>query len=121
MGPSRGTEFYLNVGAGFHSNDARAVVTGDGAATAPTTPLVRATGNGVGVGRAWRLVNLEGGYHISKRARVVLDVFNVLNAHHSDIDYFYTSRLTGEAAGVDDIHLHPVLPRTARVGLVIGF
>ena len=40
----------------------------------------------------------------------------------SDIDYFYTSRLPGEPAeGVDDIHFHPVLPRTARLNLIVGF
>jgi hypothetical protein len=50
-----------------------------------------------------------------------LDVFNLLNAADSDIDYYYTSRLRGEpAGGVDDIHLHPTLPRTARLSLTIG-
>jgi hypothetical protein len=46
----------------------------------------------------------------------------VLNALDSDIDYFYASRLPGEsAAGVEDIHLHPTLPRTARIGLLLAF
>ena len=54
--------------------------------------------------------------------RVALDVFNLFNAKHSDIDYFYTSRLPGEpAGGIDDIHLHPAAPRTARVNLIVGF
>jgi hypothetical protein len=54
--------------------------------------------------------------------RIALDVFNLFNAKHSDVDYFYTSRLRGEPlGGVDDIHLHPTLPRTARVSLVVGF
>jgi hypothetical protein len=36
----------------------------------------------------------------------------------SDIDYFFASRLRGEPLeGVDDIHFHPAVPRTARVGL----
>jgi hypothetical protein len=40
----------------------------------------------------------------------------------SDIDYFYTSHLPGEpAAGVDDVHTHPALPRTARVALRMRF
>ena len=40
----------------------------------------------------------------------------------SDIDYFYASRLPGEPAeGVEDIHTHPALPRTVRVGLQVGF
>ena len=52
----------------------------------------------------------------------MVDVFNLLDASASDIDYFYTSRLPGEpAAGIADVHLHPTLPRTARVNLVVGF
>jgi outer membrane receptor protein involved in Fe transport len=68
------------------------------------------------------LVNLEAGYRLSRGWRVAVDVFNLLDAKHSDIDYFYTSRLPGEpAGGVDDIHLHPALPRTARLSVVVGF
>ena len=39
------------------------------------------------------LVNLEGGYRFSKRMRIAVDVFNLLDAKASDIDYFYPSRL----------------------------
>jgi outer membrane receptor protein involved in Fe transport len=71
---------------------------------------------------ATSLVNLEAGYKFSNAVRIAVDVFNLFDAKHSDIDYFYTSRLPGEPAeGVDDIHLHPTLPRTARVSLSIGF
>lgn len=71
---------------------------------------------------ATSLVNLQAGYRMTKTARIAFDVFNVLNAAHSDIDYFYTSRLPGEPlAGVDDIHFHPTLPRTARVNLIVAF
>ncbi len=72
--------------------------------------------------KATSLVNLEGAYQISKSARIVLDLFNLTNAKDSDIDYYYTSRLPGEPiGGVDDIHLHPTLPRTARLNIVLGF
>jgi hypothetical protein len=68
------------------------------------------------------LVNLEAGYKFSPRVRLSLDVFNLFDAKDSDIEYFYTSRLPGEPAeGIDDIHLHPALPRTARVSLIVGF
>lgn len=68
------------------------------------------------------LLNLEGGYHFSRSVKLLVDVFNVFDAKVSDIDYFYASRLPGEPVdGVDDIHLHPTLPRTARVNLVVGF
>jgi hypothetical protein len=67
-------------------------------------------------------VNAELGYKMSKTARIALDVFNLVNARDSDIDYYYTSRLPGEPAeGVADIHFHPALPRTVRVTLSVGF
>ena len=50
------------------------------------------------------------------------DVFNLLNEHVSDIDYYFASRLPGEPlAGVDDIHFHPAVPRTLWISAVIGF
>ena len=72
--------------------------------------------------KATSLVNLEVGYKFSNTVRLALDVFNLFDAKDSDIDYFYTSRLPGEpAGGVDDIHFHPALPRTARISLIVGF
>jgi hypothetical protein len=59
---------------------------------------------------------------MSRRARAVVDVFNIFNAPVSDIDYFYTSRLPGEGVeGVDDIHTHPAIPRSIRLGLQLSF
>jgi outer membrane receptor protein involved in Fe transport len=72
--------------------------------------------------KATSLVNLEAGYKLTRTVRVAVDVFNLLNAKDSDIDYYYPSRLLGEpAGGVDDIHFHPTLPRAARVHLQVGF
>jgi hypothetical protein len=72
--------------------------------------------------KATSLVNLEAGYRFTKDVRIAVDVFNVLNTKHSDIDYFYRSRLPGEpSGGIDDIHFHPTLPRTARLSLIVGF
>ncbi len=71
---------------------------------------------------ATSLVNLEVGYRLPRGVRIAVDVFNLFDAQASDIDYLYTSRLPGEPAeGVDDIHFHPVLPRTARLSLIVGF
>ena len=68
------------------------------------------------------LWNAEAGYRLSNEARLVLDVFNIIDARVSDIDYFYTSRLRGEVEeGVDDIHVHPALPRSAWIGLQVSF
>ena len=245
IGPFRGTEFYVNAGLGFHSNDARGTTItrdpGTGEAVDPVTPLVRAKGAEVGVrtvavphlqssltawtlaleselvfsgdagntspsrpshrygiefanyyaprpwltldgdvswsrarftefdpvgdvipgsvatvisggvtldslhnvfgsvrvryfgpralieddsvrSKATSLINLDGGYKLARNVKIAVDVFNLLDARDSDIDYYYTSRLRGEPAdGVNDIHLHPTLPRTARVNLIVGF
>ena len=68
------------------------------------------------------LWNGELGYRLSSRARVIGEVFNLFDAKVADIDYFYTSRLAGEpSAGFDDVHTHPALPRSARVGLQVTF
>jgi outer membrane receptor protein involved in Fe transport len=72
--------------------------------------------------KATSLINLQLGYKLARNLKIGVDVFNLLDAGDSDIDYYYTSRLPGEpAAGVDDIHFHPTLPRTARVNLMVGF
>jgi hypothetical protein len=72
--------------------------------------------------RATTLINAQAGYQITKRVKLVLDVFNLLDAADSDIDYFYTSRLSGEPlGGVEDIHTHPTIPRTARAGVRVEF
>jgi outer membrane receptor protein involved in Fe transport len=72
--------------------------------------------------KATSLINLQGGYRFAKNVRLAVDVFNLLNAPDSDVDYFYTSRLPGEPlGGVGDIHAHPTVPRTARVNLIVGF
>jgi len=71
---------------------------------------------------ATSLVNLQAGYCVAKNVKLAADVFNLTNAKASDIDYFYTSRLPGEPlTGVEDIHTHPTLPRTARLNLIVGF
>jgi outer membrane receptor protein involved in Fe transport len=72
--------------------------------------------------KATTLVNVQAGYRIAAGMRLALDVFNLTGAQDSDIDYYYASRLPGEpAGGVDDVHLHPALPRTARLSLKVAF
>ena len=72
--------------------------------------------------KATSLVNLTAGYKFTSSVRLALDVFNLFNQADSDIDYFYTSRLPGEpAGGIDDFHIHPAAPRSARLNLIVGF
>jgi hypothetical protein len=68
------------------------------------------------------IVNGEVGYRFSPRIRLALEVFNLLDAEVSDIDYFFQSRLPGEPdEGVEDIHFHAAIPRSARLGLRVSF
>jgi outer membrane receptor protein involved in Fe transport len=68
------------------------------------------------------LLNLEGGYRVVKNLRANLQIYNLLDAEVSDIDYYFASRLPGEPlGGVEDIHVHPAVPRTLRLSLIVGF
>ncbi|WP_217705172.1 TonB-dependent receptor [Peristeroidobacter soli] len=67
------------------------------------------------------LVNLEAGYRFWKRYKVSAAVYNVLDSKDNDITYFYESQLANESAPVEDIHFHPVEPRTVRVTLTARF
>ncbi len=71
--------------------------------------------------RSTSIVNGEVGFKFSDRFRLVLEGFNLLNAEVSDIDYYFVSRLPGEPAeGVEDIHFHAAIPRSARVSLRVS-
>ena len=62
------------------------------------------------------------GYKFNKSVRIELEGFNLTNRKASAIDYYYTSRLPGEAAvGVDDTHFHPIEARSFRVSLSANF
>jgi hypothetical protein len=66
-------------------------------------------------------VNLQAGIQ-GDTARLTLEIFNLFDGAHSDVDYFYTSRLPGEPdAGIAGVHFHPTVPRTARLNLIIAF
>ncbi|HEV7915505.1 MAG TPA: TonB-dependent receptor, partial [Albitalea sp.] len=72
--------------------------------------------------KAATLAYLRAGYRINPNMKIALDVFNLFDREASDIDYFYASRLRGEAAeGVPDVHFHPVEPRSVRLSLVMSF
>jgi outer membrane receptor protein involved in Fe transport len=80
------------------------------------------TEDGRVMSRSTTLWNGEIGYRFSNKARLVLEGYNLFDAEVSDIDYFYASRLPGEPAdGIEDVHTHPALPRTARVSLQVSF
>ena len=66
------------------------------------------------------IVNL-GVYYDLGPARLGLDVLNLFDSRDADITYFFESQLPGEAAPVEDIHLHPVEPRQIRGSIALAF
>ncbi len=75
------------------------------------------------------MLNGHIGYEFRKNWTVQVEVFNILDRKDSDIEYYYESRLRGEAinpdptlnGGYNDIHFHPSEPRTVRVSLTAKF
>ncbi len=71
--------------------------------------------------RASLTTNLRVSRRLGTRSELTLDVFNLADRKVNDIEYFYESRLPGEAAAVADRHVHPAEPRTVRLTLKLGF
>ncbi len=44
-----------------------------------------------------------------------IDVLNLTDSDDNEIQYFYESQLPGEAAPVEDLHIHPLHPRSLRL------
>ncbi|MFG6413979.1 TonB-dependent receptor [Roseateles sp. DC23W] len=65
--------------------------------------------------RASLTANLRVSRSFGPRTDLTLDVFNLLDRRVNDIEYFYESRLPGEATPVADRHVHPAEPRTWRI------
>jgi hypothetical protein len=66
------------------------------------------------------LVNLGTAYDW-QMLRLNVTVLNLFDSKDSDIEYFYASRLSGEPAPVEDVHLHPVEPRQVRATITARF
>ena len=71
--------------------------------------------------RSTATLNGRIGYKFSPKVKLELEAFNLTNRKNSAIDYYYESRLQGEAAPVADIHFHPIEPRSLRLTLVANF
>jgi hypothetical protein len=66
-------------------------------------------------------VNAEAGYRFSPALRGTVSIFNLLDRRDDDIEYYYASRLRFEAAPVNDLHFHPMEPRSVRLSLSYEF
>ncbi|GAC1430072.1 MAG: TonB-dependent receptor [Candidatus Velthaea sp.] len=79
-------------------------------------------------------VNLQAGLKMARGTRLSFDLFNLLNAKASDIDYYYNSSIPSDpaytkpgytgacpiaqcAVGVADVHFHPIERRLFRLNL----
>ena len=72
-------------------------------------------------GKSSFLVNAGIGYR-KKNWEVAAECLNLFDREDNDIEYYYESRLPGEAdAGVSDIHFHPTEPRTFRFRVTCKF
>ena len=65
--------------------------------------------------------NLRVSRKVSSDLDLTLDVLNLTNRANNDIAYVYTSRVAGEAAGVQDRHVHPAEPRSVRLTARLRF
>ncbi len=81
-------------------------------------PLIE---DGSQTSKATTLAYARLGYKVRPDVKVALDVFNLFNTKASDIDYYYESRLQGQAQGTEGIHTHPAEPRTMRVSVNVSF
>jgi hypothetical protein len=53
--------------------------------------------------------------------RVSVGLYNAFDSEDNDITYYYESQLASEPAPVEDIHFHPVEPRTVRASVSVSF
>ena len=67
------------------------------------------------------LVNAQATYALHPDWSVTLEVLDLFDSQDNDITYFYESQLAGEAASHEDLHFHPVEPRSMRVTLQARF
>ena len=71
--------------------------------------------------RASQTLNGRIGYRFGGGLQLELEGFNLANRRVSAIDYYYASRLKGEAQPVDDVHFHPIESRSFRLMLTQSF
>jgi hypothetical protein len=76
----------------------------DDSVTQPSSTLVDAK---IGYRHAW----WEG----------AVEILNLFDAKTDDIAYYYASRVGGEPAGVNDVHVHPAEPLQVRVSLTAHY
>jgi outer membrane cobalamin receptor len=67
------------------------------------------------------MLNAQLGYDFTTVLSGSFEVINLTNEEGNDITYLYDSRLPGEGADVEDVHLHPTEPRMVRASMAYRF
>ena len=73
------------------------------------------------------MANLKAGYRFSPKLQVTLDVLNLFDKQANDIEYWGASCTRSETlggscnGGIDGKLVHPLEPRTFRIGLRASF
>jgi hypothetical protein len=65
--------------------------------------------------------NLRVSRKLSPSSELTLDLLNLFDRRYNDIEYYYATQLSGEAAPVPDKVVHPGEPRTVRLTLRMNF
>jgi hypothetical protein len=88
--------------------------------TCANSPTAAALGQ-VG-GKGFGEWNLDAHYAFSRGWSASVGIYNLFNAHASAAEFWYVDRLPGEpAAGVADVHEHPLEPIMARLTITKRF
>ena len=66
-------------------------------------------------------LNAEAGYRFSAALSGTVSLFNLLDRRDDDIEYDYASRLRTETSAVNDLHFHPMEPRSVRASLSLRY
>lgn len=67
------------------------------------------------------LLNAQAIYQFKPQWSLTFEIMNLLDSKDNDITYLYESQLAGELSPQEDIHFHPVEPRSLRVSLQATF
>jgi hypothetical protein len=61
------------------------------------------------------------GYRMAGGVRLEVEGFNLGNRRDAAVSYYYASRMRGEPVAREDVHFHPIEPRSVRVTLIKNF
>jgi outer membrane receptor protein involved in Fe transport len=115
FGPWNTTEFFVNAGQGFHSNDARGmtaqVTARSGDPIDPAVPLVRTRGSELGMRTEW----IPGLQSPIALWQLKLDSELVFVGDAGETE------ASGHVSNAFDVHSHPAEPRTLRLKVAASF